>query len=111
MAYCNLCGDCCKNFSNQNGVILFPEDIKRISHKLGLTNKEFIHNYSYEELLDTELGEITVFFLKDIKGQCVFLSQDNQCTIHEIKPAQCEGWPRSDILNVSELDNKKNTNA
>jgi Fe-S-cluster containining protein len=38
---CDRCGECCSGLSKTKGIILFPEDIKRISKMLNLSVEIF----------------------------------------------------------------------
>ncbi|MFP4403021.1 MAG: YkgJ family cysteine cluster protein [Candidatus Woesearchaeota archaeon] len=88
---CSKCGHCC---SYSSGFFL-EDDIKKISFKLGMKKEDFINEF---------LEEIKIFNSKVYKsklknnnnkkklnyGECVFLNDKKECTIHEIKPFHCK---------------------
>lgn len=90
---CTKCGMCCCGFSENKGVILFPEDIKRIATKLNISLESFKAKYCYSRELITEKKTLTLFFLRHDSGRCNFLNDSNLCTIHESKPIQCNKGP------------------
>ncbi len=89
---CTECGDCCKNFSQNNRVLLFPSDMKRISEKFELSIEDFQNEFTYFEKHKIEGKNLTLFYLKDTNGNCNFLVE-NKCSIHSFKPAQCHYGP------------------
>jgi len=86
---CNSCGDCCKNFNVDNGVIIFHKDINKISEYLNISKKKFINKYCHDKQL---IENIEIYKLNYKKQQCIFLT-DNLCTIHNVKPEQCIRGP------------------
>lgn len=90
---CGKCGRCCCGFSENKGVVLFPEDIDRISKKLNLTSKIFKTKYCYSQEIVTKRKTLTIYILRYIDGRCVFLNKSNLCEIHEFKPIQCHKGP------------------
>ena len=99
--YCNMCGDCCHGFSESIGVTIFPSDAKRISDFLSVDLNGFISNYCYQQLIETEVGNIELNFLIDNQGCCCFLTS-NKCSIHDVKPAQCKKWPDKKVLDTND---------
>lgn len=89
---CTQCGECCKNFSSNNRVIIFPSDIKRVSRKLEVPEEDFVRDFTYQEKTKIQELEVVMSYLKDNNGECNFLV-DNKCSIHHVKPAQCENGP------------------
>jgi Fe-S-cluster containining protein len=80
---CLTCANCCKTmtptFSNK--------DIKRISSHLGQTEDEFKNNYLRRE----RGGERD--WLNKVEP-CQFLDmKTNMCSIYEVRPADCAGYP------------------
>ena len=90
--YCNKCGICCTKFNNRHGVLLLPRDIERISDGLNMPIIEFKFIYTYEKVINTSQGVITLLFLKEKNGKCVFLG-NKICCIHNFQPLQCKAWP------------------
>jgi Fe-S-cluster containining protein len=90
---CTKCGMCCCGFSENNGVILFPKDIKRIANKLNIPLQSFKTKYCYSRELITEKKTLTLFFLRHISGRCIFLNDFNLCIIYDFKPIQCTKGP------------------
>jgi len=82
---CIKCGKCCK----WDGVVyLIPEDIKRISDAFDVSEDEFLGKY-------TKNFSKKDIVLRDKPGsdECVFL-KDNRCEIWDIKPKQCNDFPK-----------------
>lgn len=77
---CLKCANCCKNYSPR----FKTPDIKRISKHLRLKESVFIDTYLN---LDTD-GDYVVK-----KSPCPFLGQDNNCSIYEVRPSDCERFP------------------
>jgi Fe-S-cluster containining protein len=88
-----MCGECCKNFSNAKGVILFPADIIAISKELIISVDIFIGEYTYSKYIKIDNMSVEIFYIKHIDGACIFLSKDLLCGIHEYKPIQCREGP------------------
>ena len=88
---CKRCGCCCKN----GIVILYPEDIDRISSYLGLKKIDFVRLYCKKTKLSANgLCDVEIYYL-DLPDVCMFLSEDNLCTIEKAKPMQCKFSPES----------------
>ena len=90
---CTKCGKCCRGFSENRGVILFPEDVNRIVTKLNISLESFKATYCYSEELITKKKALTLFFLRHVSGRCIFLNHSNLCNIYEFKPIQCQKRP------------------
>lgn len=78
---CLTCANCCKKmtptFTNQ--------DLKRISAHFNMTKEEFIARW-----LEKDKNKDWV----NVKQPCQFLNlEDNKCSIYEIRPADCAGFP------------------
>ena len=89
---CTQCGECCK-WNGERAVILFPDDIARLADGLGVSESQVVRDYCRPETKAFEAREITLTFLRDLNGACVFLDQSNKCTIHAFKPEQCKRTP------------------
>lgn len=88
---CKKCGYCCKN----GIIVLYPEDIVKISSYLRITRKEFVDKYveKTELILDNNKCIDICFF--NLEKKCHFLSEDNLCIINSVKPLQCLYGPNS----------------
>ena len=82
---CQRSGNCCrwKGF-----VKLSNQDISRISKFLFLSEEQFIEEY-------TQLAPNRKYLILNSRenDDCTFLKGKNICTIHEVKPNQCLGFP------------------
>lgn len=79
---CLSCANCCKKMTPTFN----PADIKRISAHFGQTPDEFKKKWLYKE-------RGTGDWLNK-KQPCQFLNlKDNKCSIYEIRPADCAGFP------------------
>lgn len=87
---CIQCGKCCRW---PGFVWLTNEDIERLSENLSNGDIiDFTDTYvSYDGPRSTEKRPV----LRNKPGteECVFLGNDNRCTIHDIKPEQCKKYP------------------
>ena len=79
---CLSCANCCKTMTPT----FTPEDIRRIAGHLSLTPKAFKAKYLYKDKRDGDW--------MNIKQPCQFLNlTDNKCSIYEVRPADCSGFP------------------
>ncbi len=79
---CLSCANCCKTMTPT----YTPADLKRISSHFGQTVEEFKKKW-----LDKERGSGD-WINKSLP--CQFLNlKNNQCTIYDIRPADCAGFP------------------
>ena len=88
---CSQCGDCCRNFDESRGVVLFPWDERRLADHLGLSPSAFASRFVRKTGL--AVGPFDLPLLEIAEGRCVFLGADNRCGVHESKPTQCERGP------------------
>ena len=79
---CLKCANCCKTTSP----IFSGKDIKRISKYLRLSPQELEESY-----LKRDSDEY--FVLK--KSPCVFLGDDNYCSIYSVRPKACQEFPHT----------------
>lgn len=79
---CLSCANCCKTMSPT----FTPKDIKRISAHLEMTPQEFKDKWlMYDKKDDDWMNK---------KQPCQFLNlKDNKCSIYEVRPADCAGFP------------------
>jgi uncharacterized protein len=87
---CLSCANCCKTTSP----IFRDIDIKRISKKLRLKEKEFINSY-------LRLDEEQDYVLKS--SPCSFLGVDNKCDIYEDRPLACREYPHTNRKNMYQI--------
>jgi Fe-S-cluster containining protein len=80
---CLKCANCCKT----TGPLFTASDIKRISSKLKLSEKEFAEKYLRKD-------EDNDMVLKQVP--CAFLGLDNRCSIYEFRPKACREYPHTD---------------
>ena len=80
---CLQCARCCKRFSPR----FKTPDIKRISKLLGMKEGAFIEKY----LRIDEDGDYVLH-----STPCVFLGEDNRCSIYEDRPSDCRRFPFTD---------------
>lgn len=90
---CKKCGDCCKN----GIIVLYPEDIEAISKFLKMEQKEFIEMYCKETIITINTTKNFCVYYLDNVNSCVFLTDDNLCSINNVKPLQCKLGPESDF--------------
>ena len=85
---CNLCNKCCVY---RGDIRLTPVNVCEISAFLGLSNKEFVEEYT--DRLKGDLFEL-VLKTKGDKKQCILYDEKSQkCLIHKVKPLQCVMFP------------------
>ena len=87
---CLNCANCCKTTSP----IFRDIDIKRISKKLKVKEKEFI-NYNLRMDQDGD------YVLKT--SPCLFLDTDNTCSIYEDRPLACREYPHTNRKNMYQI--------
>ncbi len=79
---CLQCANCCKTMTPT----FTKQDIKRISAHFNQTPEEFIAKWLYKQ---RGTGD-----MMNKKEPCQFLNlKDNKCSIYEIRPADCAGFP------------------
>lgn len=82
---CLSCANCCKTMSPT----YTPADIKRISAHLGMTPAAFKEKWLYKDKREGDW--------MNVKQPCQFLNlADNKCSIYEVRPADCAGFPHHD---------------
>jgi Fe-S-cluster containining protein len=79
---CLSCANCCKTMTPT----YTPADIKRISAHFNQTPQEFKDQWLIYEKRDKDW--------QNKKQPCQFLNlKDNKCSIYEIRPLDCSGFP------------------
>lgn len=81
---CQRSTNCCR-WPGQ--VKLTEKDIASIATFLGITELDFIQNHTRLQISRRGLA-----LLEKTNGECAFLS-GKDCTIQEVKPEQCKGFP------------------
>ena len=104
---CRKCGLCCCGFSEKKGIVLFQEDINKISEKLNLKQEEFVMRYCYSKKIGTDRKILTIYILRYVNNHCIFLNKNNLCDIHEFKPLQCKKGPLFIYWGVERWNNCK----
>lgn len=87
---CLACANCCKTTSP----IFRDVDIKRLSKRLRMPEKNFIANY-------LKIDEDKDYVLKS--SPCVFLNDDNSCQVYEDRPLACREYPHTDRKNMYQI--------
>lgn len=78
---CLTCANCCKTMSPT----FTKKDIKRISQHFGQTPEAFTKQWLRKDRIGDMLNKTE---------PCQFLNlQDNKCSIYEIRPLDCSGFP------------------
>lgn len=95
---CLDCAICCKT----TGPLFTDKDIVRIAKHLRLTPQQFIEKY-------LRIDEDKDYVLQ--KVPCVFLDDQNYCTIYEERPKACREYPHTDRVNVQQIFNLTAKNA
>ncbi len=81
---CTKCANCCRTLRP----VFSDEDIARIASHLGMARDEFIAAYLER---DEQVG------CSRIKASpCPFLGADSKCTIYDVRPEKCAGYPFTD---------------
>ena len=84
------CANCCKTTSP----IFRDIDIKRISKKLKVKEKEFINS-------NLRMDQDGDYVLKT--SPCLFLDTDNTCSIYEDRPLACREYPHTNRKNMYQI--------
>ena len=83
---CRGCGTCCRI---KDGIVrVGADEIKRIAEFLGMSEQEFIDRET--EIAPDRKGLILKSRADD---SCVYLTDDNRCRIHPVKPDKCRTFP------------------
>lgn len=84
---CLDCANCCKKMTPT----YTKKDVNRIAKHLNMTYQQYFDKYLY---IDDN---------KDIinrKTPCQFLGKDHKCTIYEIRPDDCRGFPHTNRKDI-----------
>lgn len=80
------CGKCC----DQPGGVVFltKNDAQRIANHFELSFDEFLKTHC-----TASMNGRTVLRSNQNTGVCVFLTNEKQCSIYEVRPQQCKAFP------------------
>ncbi|WP_276390479.1 YkgJ family cysteine cluster protein [Eudoraea chungangensis] len=80
---CLECANCCRT----TGPLFTDNDVVRIAKHLRLKPQLFIKQY-------LKIDEDQDYVLQNVP--CVFLGEDNYCSIYEVRPKACREFPHTD---------------
>lgn len=90
---CLKCANCCKTTSP----IFTPKDIDRIAKRLKIRPSDFIEKHLH-------IDEDNHYVLN--QSPCLFLDEENYCTIYNDRPTACKEYPHTNrvrFYQISEL--------
>ncbi len=83
---CDQDGWCCQ----YDGGIVLKEEVEKLAKKLGVDKKEFEKSFIKPiEKFNTKHFKIMTEKSSKPYGKCIFLANDNKCSIHDSKPLHC----------------------
>ncbi len=80
---CLACANCCKTMTPTYN----RKDIRRIADHFGMKPKQFKEKWLYKD----KNGD-----WMNVSTPCQFLQEDHKCSIYEIRPDDCAGFPHHD---------------
>ena len=89
---CLSCANCCKTTSPIFRII----DIERLSKRLKISSSDFIDKYLN---IDNEND----YVLKS--SPCIFLQEDNKCSVYEDRPLACKEYPHTNRKKMHQIMN------
>lgn len=92
---CLDCANCCKT----TPAMITMKDAKRAGKFLNMPPKTFLRKYTIEDIRGGYVFQ---------KVPCVFLAEDNTCSIYEARPEACRRYPHTD---EAEFFNRPRLNA
>jgi Fe-S-cluster containining protein len=95
---CLECANCCKTTSP----IFRDIDIKRISKKLRMSEKQFVSSF-------LRMDEDKDYVLQS--SPCYFLGNDNKCEIYDDRPLACREFPHTNRKNMYQVMDITQKNA
>jgi Fe-S-cluster containining protein len=87
---CLDCANCCSTTSP----IFRDVDIKRLSKHLKMKESQFVSAY-------LKMDEESDYVLR--QSPCVFLGNDNKCSVYEHRPLACREYPHTDRKNMIQI--------
>ena len=85
--HCAECGACCR----WDGIVRVDDAaIAAMAGYLKISEQEFIDSYTR---LEPDRRGLVLLDAPD--GACCFLTTDNHCRIHPVKPRQCRDFPKN----------------
>ena len=90
------CTDClkCANCCTTTGPLFTDKDINRIAKHLRIKPSVFTKKY-------LRIDEDRDYVLQTVP--CVFLGEDNYCSIYNVRPKACREFPHTDRIKQSQL--------
>lgn len=80
---------CCRNAD----MLLYPYDIIRLKHTLGMTSEEFLLTHTVTAFRESPCFPNVMLKMSDDQGNpCPFLSE-NGCTVYRDRPYSCRAYP------------------
>jgi uncharacterized protein len=95
---CLKCANCCKT----TGPLFTQKDIERIARHQKMSPSVFIDQYLM-------IDEDKDYVLRQIP--CIFLDEQNYCSIYSIKPKACGEYPHTNRKNMKEISSLTFNNA
>ena len=77
---CTKCANCCRTLE----VVVDNNDVDRLARRLGVTPAQFARRYV--AVADDRTKHLAT-------SPCVFLGDDNRCTVYEDRPQACRDFP------------------
>jgi hypothetical protein len=92
------CTDClkCANCCTTTGPLFTDKDINRIAKHLRIKPSVFTKKY-------LRIDEDRDYVLQTVP--CIFLGEDNYCSIYDVRPKACREFPHTDRIKQSQLLN------
>jgi Fe-S-cluster containining protein len=87
---CLKCANCCKTTSP----LFTQRDIERIAGHLRMRPAQMVEKY-------LRIDEDSDYVLQS--SPCTFLGADNYCSIYEVRPLACQGYPHTDRKKFHQL--------
>lgn len=97
------CTDClkCANCCTTTGPLFTDKDISRIAKYLRIKPSKFVDIY-------LKIDEDNDYVLQSVP--CTFLGEGNYCSIYEVRPKACRGYPHTDRIKQYQLLQLTNKN-
>ncbi len=110
---CKKCGNCCASASDYS-VNLYLEDVESLSRNFKIGKYEFIKNYcklyyDSHNFSDCTMVIPVIELNKRKDGRCIFLNDNNLCSVYEYRPQLCVISPfdSSYMYNINEYSRFK----